>query len=82
MSWSRGFRGTLPNPHQEQKITNFHRHLSTFMGVPPVDDYGASSADVIVQGIPFDITTGGRPGTRYGPQAIRLASSRCAPASS
>ncbi len=29
---SRGFRGTLPNPHQEQKITNFHRHLSKFMG--------------------------------------------------
>lgn len=29
---SRGFRGTLPNPHQEQKITNFHRHLSRMMG--------------------------------------------------
>jgi len=29
---SRGFRGTLPNPHQEQKITNFHRHLSAYMG--------------------------------------------------
>lgn len=28
---SRGFRGTLPNPHQEQKITNFHRHLSRVM---------------------------------------------------
>ena len=29
---SRGFRGTLPNPHQEQKVTNFHRVLSKFMG--------------------------------------------------
>ncbi|TGD71056.1 aromatic ring-hydroxylating dioxygenase subunit alpha [Mangrovimicrobium sediminis] len=29
---SRGFRGTLPNPHQEQKITNFHRVLSEYMG--------------------------------------------------
>ena len=29
---SRGFRGPLPNPHQEQKITNFHRHLARFMG--------------------------------------------------
>ncbi len=29
---SRGFRGTLPNPHQEQKITNFHRHLFRYMG--------------------------------------------------
>jgi nitrite reductase/ring-hydroxylating ferredoxin subunit len=29
---SRGFRGTLPNPHQEQKITNFHRQLGKYMG--------------------------------------------------
>ena len=29
---SRGFRGTLPNPHQEQKITNFHRNLDDYMG--------------------------------------------------
>lgn len=30
---SRGFRGTLPNPHQEQKVTNFHRHLARYMGI-------------------------------------------------
>ena len=29
---NRGFRGALPNPHQEQKITNFHRNLRRFMG--------------------------------------------------
>ena len=29
---SRGFRGTLPNPHQERKITNFHRNLTNYMG--------------------------------------------------
>jgi phenylpropionate dioxygenase-like ring-hydroxylating dioxygenase large terminal subunit len=29
---SRGFRGTLPNPHQERKITNFHRNLAEYMG--------------------------------------------------
>jgi phenylpropionate dioxygenase-like ring-hydroxylating dioxygenase large terminal subunit len=29
---SRGFRGTLPNPHQERKVTNFHRNLANFMG--------------------------------------------------
>lgn len=28
---NRGFRGALPNPHQEQKITNFHRNLARFM---------------------------------------------------
>lgn len=29
---SRGFRGNLPNPHQEQKVTNLHRNLAAFMG--------------------------------------------------
>ena len=28
---SRGFRGTLPNPHQERKVTNFHRVLASYM---------------------------------------------------
>jgi phenylpropionate dioxygenase-like ring-hydroxylating dioxygenase large terminal subunit len=29
---SRGFRGTLPNPHQERKVTNFHRNLAHYTG--------------------------------------------------
>jgi hypothetical protein len=29
---SHGFRGPLPNPHQERKITNFHRNLADIMG--------------------------------------------------
>ena len=29
---SRGYRGALPNPHQEQKIINMHRNLAAFMG--------------------------------------------------
>jgi len=29
---SRAFRGTLPNPHQERKVTNFHRVLANYMG--------------------------------------------------
>jgi phenylpropionate dioxygenase-like ring-hydroxylating dioxygenase large terminal subunit len=29
---SRGFRGTLPNPLQERKVTNFHRVLASYMG--------------------------------------------------
>jgi phenylpropionate dioxygenase-like ring-hydroxylating dioxygenase large terminal subunit len=28
---SRGFRGPLPNPYQERKITNFHRNLAQYM---------------------------------------------------
>jgi hypothetical protein len=30
---SRGFRGTLPNPHQERKVTNFHSNLADYMGL-------------------------------------------------
>ncbi len=29
---SRGFRGNLPNPHQERKVTNLHRNLAKYMG--------------------------------------------------
>ncbi len=29
---SRGFRGNLPNPHQEQKVSNLHRNLADYMG--------------------------------------------------
>ncbi|CAN7556779.1 aromatic ring-hydroxylating dioxygenase subunit alpha [Phenylobacterium sp. LjRoot219] len=30
---SRGFRGALPNPFQERKVTNLHRNLARYMGV-------------------------------------------------
>ncbi len=49
-------------------------HLSTFLGVPRLADLDASKADLVVQGIPFDLGTQGRPGTRYGPTAIRTTS--------
>lgn len=46
----------------------------TFLGVDPVDldDPAAlAEADVVVVGAPFDGGTSHRPGTRFGPQAIR-----------
>jgi agmatinase len=46
----------------------------TFLGVPPCDLGDPSSfagADVVVVGAPFDGGTSHRPGTRFGPQAIR-----------
>jgi len=46
----------------------------TFLGVPAVDlDDPASyaDADVVVLGAPFDSGASHRPGTRFGPQAIR-----------
>ena len=48
--------------------------VSTFLGFPACADISASGADVIIQGIPFDLATVGRAGTREGPRAIRLIS--------
>src|SRR6478609_3338725 len=46
----------------------------TFLGVPAVDvddAAGLAAADVVVVGAPFDGGTSHRPGTRFGPMAIR-----------
>ena len=48
----------------------------TFLGVDPVDladGEALAGADVVVIGAPFDGGTSHRPGTRFGPQAIRQA---------
>lgn len=47
---------------------------STFMKAPPVTDWEAIDADVAVLGAPFDSGTQYRPGARFGPRAIREAS--------
>jgi len=36
------------------------------------------AADVVVSGLPFDLATSNRPGSRFGPQAIRAASTQLA----
>src|SRR5919107_1324576 len=46
----------------------------TFLGVPACDlddESTYAGADVVVVGAPFDGGTSHRPGTRFGPQAIR-----------
>ena len=48
----------------------------TFLGVPMVDlddESALAAADVVVVGAPFDGGTSHRPGTRFGPMAIRQA---------
>src|SRR6476660_416479 len=47
----------------------------TFLGVPACDlddEATYAGADVVVVGAPFDGGTSHRPGTRFGPQAIRM----------
>jgi len=46
----------------------------TFMQFPLERDISASTADVVVSGVPFDMATSGRSGSRLGPQAIRQTS--------
>lgn len=45
-----------------------------FLRAPLCFEPDKSDADVIITGVPFDAATSGRPGCRYGAQAIRQAS--------
>lgn len=46
----------------------------TFMQFPAVTTLSQCGAEVIVSGVPFDMATSGRSGSRFGPQGIRQAS--------
>ncbi len=65
---------------KDRSITLFRRGRwgsqgSTFIGVPFLEDMrDLGGQDVVFVGAPLDAGTTYRPGTRFGPQAIRLAS--------
>lgn len=46
----------------------------TFFGAPPRDGTAGARTDVAFLGAPFDLGTTLRPGTRFGPDAVRAAS--------
>ncbi|MEM7188547.1 MAG: agmatinase [Pseudomonadota bacterium] len=48
--------------------------ISTFAKSPYAADWGAIDADVAILGAPFDFGTQWRPGARFGPRAVREAS--------
>ena len=48
--------------------------IATFGKRPYVEDWDAIDADVAVMGAPFDFGTQWRPGARFGPRAVREAS--------
>ena len=71
----------MPNETIDHAVTGSLRSLAsdpTHAGVPSFarrvysQDYDA--ADVAVLGVPFDAATSNRPGARFGPRAIRAAS--------
>ncbi len=45
----------------------------TFMGCKLSRDFDADDVDVVVTGVPFDLAATIRPGARFGPAAIRMA---------
>ena len=47
-------------------------NVFSYMGLPLTRNI--DKADVVVMGIPYDMGTTGRAGTRHGPQAMRVAS--------
>ena len=46
----------------------------TFMQFPALTTLSQSDAEVVVSGVPFDMATSGRSGSRFGPQGVRQAS--------
>jgi agmatinase len=55
--------------------------VRTFAGLEhvPLDRLDGRTADAVVVGVPFDTATSWRPGARFGPEAIRSASSLLRP---
>jgi len=56
---------------------NTYNTLATFMRCPVLPEQ-ESTPDVLILGIPFDLGTTYRPGARFGPSAIRMASAQLA----
>lgn len=48
--------------------------MGSFLQLPSVTRLEDSDADVVISGVPFDLATSGRSGSRFGPQGIRSAS--------
>ena len=55
--------------------SNTYANIFTFMGFPLSRDLN-EQVDAVVMGIPYDLATSARAGTRYGPTGIRQASSQ------
>lgn len=55
--------------------SNTYANIFTFMGLPLSREL-SDSVDAVVMGVPYDLATSGRSGTRFGPTGIRQASAQ------
>lgn len=53
---------------------SLYANIFSYMGLPLSRDLQGEACDAVVMGIPYDLGTSGRAGTRGGPNAIRQAS--------
>jgi agmatinase len=54
--------------------SNMYANVFSYLGLPFCRDIANSDADLAILGLPYDLATSGRAGTRSGPNAIRQAS--------
>jgi agmatinase len=54
--------------------TSMFSNVFSFMGLPLSRDLGDDKTDAVIMGVPYDLGTSGRAGTRSGPTGIRQAS--------
>ena len=58
-------------PHDD---TSMYANVFSYMGLPLSRDLADADIDAVVMGVPYDLGTSGRAGTRSGPNGIRQAS--------
>jgi len=60
-------------PPPDERWPDIRARQRTFYDAPSLEDLDALDAQVAFVGMPFDQGTFGRPGARYGPDAVRDA---------
>ncbi|MCP3675181.1 MAG: agmatinase, partial [Gammaproteobacteria bacterium] len=65
----------MPNSNLMGANSETYANIFTYMGLPLSRDLD-NNVDAVVMGVPYDLATSGRPGTRFGPTGIRQASAQ------
>ena len=65
---------TLNHEHDISLVSN----AFGFLRLPLCFSPYTAEADVVITGVPFDMATSGRPGTRFGPNGMRQVSTQLA----